>query len=53
MIAGVAVALIIVFTLWAKQSPQHATHNMVGKDSFSINDLKASLIDRTLAEVAR
>lgn len=38
LIAGVAVALIIVFTLWVKQTPERPTQ-------------KASLIDRTLAEV--
>jgi hypothetical protein len=51
VIAGIAVALIIVFTLWVKQTPQRPSQNMIHKASFSISDLKAALIDRTLAEV--
>jgi hypothetical protein len=51
LIAGVAVALIIVFTLWVKQTPERPTQNVIHKATFSISDLKASLIDRTLAEV--
>jgi len=53
VIAGIAVALIIVFTLWMKQTPGRPTQNMIHKASFSITDFKTSLIDRTLAEVIR
>lgn len=51
LIAGIAVALIIVFTLWVKQTPERPAQNMIHKASFSISDLKTSLIDRTLAKV--
>jgi len=53
LIAGIAVALIIVFTLWMKESPQHPAQNMMDKASFPIGELKTSLIDRTVAEVIR
>jgi hypothetical protein len=53
VIAGIAVALIIVFTVWIKPTPQRPIQNMIHKASFSINDLQTSLIDRTLAEVVR
>jgi hypothetical protein len=53
VIAGIAVALIIVFTLWIRPTAQRPAQNMIHKISFSINDLRTSLIDRTLAEVVR
>jgi len=53
LIAGIAVALIVVFTLWMKESSQRPTQNTIHKASFSIGSLKTSLIDRTLAEVIR
>lgn len=53
LIAGIAVALIIVFTVWYKQTPRHEQENMIHKASFSLPDIKTSLIDRTVAEIIR
>jgi hypothetical protein len=51
LIAGIAVALIVVFFVWVKQTPRQPEGDLIHKASFSIPDIKSSLIDRTLAEI--